>query len=169
MTDQAQDGVFGRVTTLGVDSSSAQELPGQTGISRVHSLLFDDLRTQAGSGAALQGWRIQVLTLPLTRPSRRRVRVTLRGQLVVVGMGQARASLSCDSCRISSYLLGREQSASPDGALPTRERELGLTITLPRSVRPRTQIRLQILLEADALTPDSQAAAFVDSLDVEAL
>jgi hypothetical protein len=168
MSDQVQDGVFGRATTQCVDSSSAQELTGQTGTSSVHSMLFDDLRTQAGSGAALQDWRVQVLTLPLTRPTRRRVRVTLRGQLVVVRMGQARASLSCESRRASAHVLGRERPVSQDGALPTRERSLCLSFTLPRSVRPRTHIRLQILLEADALNPECQAEAVVDSLDVEA-
>lgn len=169
MSDQLQSSAFGTATSNGTDGSSVHELPGQTGIANVRSLLFDDLRVRAGSGAALEGWRVEVLTLPLTRPSRRRVRVTLRGQLTVVRIGQARASLSCESRRVSMQVLGREQGESPEGALPTRDRSVDLSFTLPRSVAPRTAIRLLILLESSALSAESQADAVVDSVDIEAL
>jgi len=169
MSDPVSESVFGLALTQGADSSTVQALPGQAGAANVRALLFDSLRAQAGSGASLQTWRIQVLTLPLNRPSRRRVRVTLRGQLTVVRLGQARASLGCESRRVSALVLGREQEAMSDGALPTRERSLGLSITLPRSVRPRQSIRLVILLEADATDQSAQAEAVVDSVDVEAL
>jgi len=169
MSDQLQGSAFGRATSNGTGSSATHELPGQTGIANVHSLLFDDLRVQAGSGAALEGWRVEVLTLPLTRPSRRRVRVTLRGQLTVVRKGQARASLSCESRRVSMQVLGRAQGVSPAGALPMRDHGLDLSFTLPRSVTTRTMIRLLILLEASALTEESQAEVVVDSVDIQAI
>jgi len=169
MSDQIFDSVFGRATTQGIDSSSMLDLPGQTAIGRVRSLLFDNLRLLAGAGAALDGCRVEVVTLPLTRPSRRRIRLTLLGQLNVLRKGQARVSLGCESRRASAEVIARDAQASPTGELPSRGRSLHLSITLPRSSRPRTLVRILMLLEGTAETADAQVEAVIESIDVEAL
>lgn len=161
--------VFGAATNQGVDSTSVVELQGQTAIGRVRSLLFDDLRLQAGSGEALEGWRVEVLSLPLTEPSRRRVRLTLRGRLTVVLKGQARVSLGCESRRIAAEVICREVQPLLTGALPSRDRSLDISLVLPRSTRPRTLIRIVVLLESSVEFAEAQAEAVVDSIDIEAL
>ena len=107
MSEHRQGAAFGTATTLWADGASAHALPGRTGTANVHSAIFDDLRAQAGSGVALQSLRVQVLTLLLTRPTRRRVRLTLRGLLIVTRLGEAGASLSCESRRRSAQVVGR--------------------------------------------------------------
>jgi hypothetical protein len=170
MNDPISDtAVFGRAARQGIDASSAVDLPGQTAIGRVRSLLFDSLRLQAGSGEGLDGWRAEVLSMPLTKPTRRRIRLILRGQLTVVRKGQARVSISCQSRRLSAELICREAQPLPTGALPTRDRSLNLSLVLPRSVRPRTEIRILVFLEATVQSGEAQAEAVVDSIDVEAL
>lgn len=161
--------VFGRASRQGTHSSAAVDLPGQSAIGRVNSLLFDLLRLQAGSGEPLEGWRVEVVSIPLQKTSRRRIRLTLRGALTIVRKGQARISLSCESRRISAELIGREAQALPGGELPSRERPLNLTIVLPRSVRPRTALRLMIFLEVSAESADAQTDAVVDSIDIEVI
>lgn len=169
MADQIFDSVFGRAATQGTDGSSIHDLPGQTAIGRLCSLIFDNLHMQAGSGTALNGWRVEVLTLPLTRPSRRRVRVTLRGQIYIVCGGQARVSVSCESRRASAELIARNTQALPTGELPSQERSLNLSLTLARSSRPRKLIRILMLLEGTAETEAAQVEATIDSIEIEAL
>lgn len=169
MADQIFDSVFGRATTQGVDSTSMLDLPGQAAVGRVRSLIFDNLRLQVGSGSTLNGCRVEVVTLPLTRPSRRRIRLTLLGQLNVVRKGQARVSLGCESRRASADVISRNAQASPTGELPSRGRSLRVSITLPRSSRPRTLVRILMLLEGTAETADAQVEAVIESIDVEAL
>lgn len=170
MNDNLSDTVvFGHATNHGADSTSAVDLQSQTAIGRVRSLLFDDLRLQAGSGEALDRWRVEVLSVPLTKPSRRRIRLTLRGQLTVLRPGQARASLSCESRRISNEVICREAQPLPTGALPSRNRSLEFSLVLPRSTRPRALIRIVVLLETTVQVAEAQAEVAVDSIDVEAL
>lgn len=161
--------VFGRASRQGADSLSAVDLPGQSAIGRVGSFLFDSLRLQAGSGEKPDGWRIEVLSVQLLRPSRRRIRLTLRGNLLAVRQGRARISLSCESRRVCAELVNREAQALPDGALPSSDRELALSLVVPRSVRKRTDLRVQIFLEAAAESQDAQVEAAVDSIDMAAL
>lgn len=161
--------LFGKATTQGIDSSAAVELPGQSATRRVRSLLFDGLRLQAGSGQALEVWRVEVLSLPLINPSRRRVRLTLRGQFAVAQKGLARVSLGCESRHVSAALTCRDAPSTPDGGPPARIQPLFLSLVLARSVRPRTLIRISILIEAEVQTALAQADAAVDSIEVEAL
>ena len=161
--------VFGRASSQGTHSVSAVDVPGQSAIGRVKSGLFDSLRLQAGSGEPLEGWRVEVVSIPLQKTSRRRIRLTLRGALTIVRKGQARISLSCGSRRISAELIGREAQPLPGGELPSRERLLDLSIVLPRSVRPRISLRVLIFLEVAAESEDAQVEAVVDSLDIEAI
>ena len=165
----ADTSVFGPATTQGVDSKLVLELPGQTAIGRVRSLLFDNLRLQAGSGEALDGWRVELLSLPLRKPTRRRVRLTLRARLTAVYKGQARVSIACESRRISAEVTCLEAQPLPPGALPSRDRSVDLSLVLPRSARPRTLIRIVILLESSVDLAEAQAEVAVDSIDIEAL
>jgi hypothetical protein len=161
--------VFGRASSQGTLSSAAVDLPGQSTIGRVSSLLFDSLQLQAGSGEPLEGWRVEVVSIPLQKASRRRIRLTLRGALTIVRKGQARISLSCGPRRISAELIGREEHPLPGGELPSRKRPLDLNIVLPRSVRPRIGLLVLIFLEVSAESTDAQSEAVVDSLDIEAI
>lgn len=160
---------FGRASRLGADSSAAVDLPGQSAIGRVGSLLFDSLRLQAGSGQPLQGWRVEVVSVPLQHTSRRRIRLTLRCSLNIVRKGQARVSASCGPGRTSAELLAREQQPLPGGELPSKQRRVDLGMVLPRSVRPRAWLRVLIFLEATAESEDAQVDVFVDSLETEAI
>ncbi|MFM2059931.1 MAG: hypothetical protein RLY71_4316 [Pseudomonadota bacterium] len=161
--------VFGRATRQGTDASTAVELPGQKVAGRVISLLFDALRQQAGSGEQLSGWRVEVVTIPLQRASRRRIRLTMRGLLTVVKKGQARIALDCDSRRVVVEVNGRMELPLPDGSLPNMQRPLDLSVVVPRSTHPRTELRVLIFMEVNAGSPDAQAEVAVDSLDIEAI
>ena len=170
MTQPISDApVFGRASRQSSDSSSAIDLLGQSAVGRVDSLLFDGLRLQAGSGEPQIGWRVEVVSIPLLRPSRRRIRLTMRGQLTVVRKGWARVALNCESRRFSTELIGREAQPLPSGALPSRDRPLDASIVLPRSIRPRTAFQVLVLLEAAVESSDAQASIAVDSIDIEAL
>lgn len=138
-------------------------------IGRVSSFLFDSLRHQAGSGAPLVGWRVEVVSIPLQKASRRRIRLTLRGALMIVRNGQARVALGCGSRRASTELIGRETQPLPNGALPSRQRPLDLSVVIPRSARPRAELRVLIFIDVSADSPDAQSDAVVDSLDIEAI
>ncbi|MBQ0931166.1 hypothetical protein [Ideonella alba] len=161
--------VFGRASRHGCESSSSVELPGQSAIGRVGALLFDHLDLQAGAGEPLNGWRIEVVSIPLLRPSRRRIRVTVRGQLMVVCKGWARVGLSCESRQLSTQVISRESQPLPNGALPEKSRPLRASIVLPRSVLPRTALQVLIRLEATADSSETQSAIAVDSIEIEAL
>lgn len=153
----------------GCDSASATELPGQSAIGRVGALLFDSLSLQAGSGAPLNGWRVEVVSIPLLRPSRRRIRVSTRGQLSVVRKGGARVVLSCESRRLSTQLISPEAEPLPNGGIPGRDRPLLTSIVLPRSALPRTALQILVVLEVSADSPDAQCSIAIDSIEIEAL
>lgn len=167
--DFAATAVFaGPVLTVAQGSAAAQALPGFSLAGNVAALLFDDL-TASTSPAQLRCWRVQVLEVRLREPTRRRIRLDLRGALTVIGRGEARASVSCGSRRAAVTLQGRSRQVGADGGLPGKSRDAGLRLTLPRSVAPRKALRIVLLVEADAEASQDSAAATIDSVDVIAL
>lgn len=159
--------VFGSASTGAVDGMSAAEPANQRAIGSVATLLFDDLNLAARPGSTSPAWRVQAVSLPLLRPSRRRIRLQLRCELEAVGAGRARALVVSDTRRAVATVQCREQQPGPNGELPSRRRSVVLTLTLPRSAQVREEVRALVLIEA--WSDGGEALVSAESLDCQAL
>jgi len=160
---------FGQAGRLGTGQQAEQPIAQQRHAGPVTSLLFDDLKAAAGGALGLRASRIERIALPLSRPSRRRVRWMLRGSLTVQGLGEITASLQRGGRCKRFTLRGTAQQPGPNGELPVRHLPLDMTITEARSSVKRDRVEALLWLEASVAGGQADAAVTVDSLDIAAV